>query len=108
ESSFPARHAFRGIETIYPVPFLGQMYGGASRYPPDPTPGVCKPLRFRKVRFTGPKGLLGPLLFTQIEHESDTFVPAAFEECTAEQYGHSAAVFPEVLLLERLEDPARL
>ena len=45
------------------------------------------------------------LLLCQIEHESDSFVSVTFEEGTAEQYGHSAAVFPKVLLLEGSEAP---
>jgi hypothetical protein len=65
-------------------------------------------LRFLQ-RFFGPFALvLGALLFAQIEHESDTFVPASFEERAADQHGHAAAVFPKVLLLERSEGPSRL
>ena len=49
-----------------------------------------------------------PLALGQIEHEGDTLVPAFFEGRRAEQHGHTAAVLPEVLLLERLQAPALL
>jgi hypothetical protein len=44
-----------------------------------------------------PDLLFGALLFAQIENESDTLVLTVFGECTAEQYRHAAAIFPEVL-----------
>src|ERR1700694_4045359 len=47
---FPSRRALFWIESMYAVPFLGQMQGVSSRYPPGPTPGVREPLRFRQVR----------------------------------------------------------
>src|SRR5262245_32320972 len=49
----------------------------------------------------------GSLLIAQIEHESDTVIPTWLEECAAEKYRHSAAVFPEVLLLVGLKDAVR-
>ena len=51
--------------------------------------------------------LFGTLLFAQINNESDALVPTVFGECTTKQYRHAAAIFPEVLLLVRLNDPAR-
>ena len=71
--------------------------------------GMCEfRLRLTQATLARSKPFFSALLLGQIEHESDTFVPAPFEECAAEQYGYSAAVLPEVLLLERLEDPRRL
>src|ERR1700676_2031426 len=43
-----------------------------------------------------------PLALGQIEYESNTFLSAFFEARRADQHGHTAAVFPEILLLERL------
>src|SRR5215831_4647101 len=51
---------------------------------------------------------LRALLFGQIKHESNTFISPFFEEGSAEQYGHPAAVFPEILFLEGLEPPRLL
>src|SRR5216683_6273884 len=64
---------------------------------PCPTAGLAQPLRFRQVRFTAPEGLLGPLLFTQIEHESDTLVPTFLKQRASNKHGHAAAIFPEIL-----------
>src|ERR1700687_332758 len=65
-------------------------------------------LTFREECLAAPQSALGSLLFAQIEHESDTFAPTSFEECAAEKYRHSAAIFPEVLLLEGLKHAGRL
>src|SRR5262245_7371657 len=42
---------------------------------------------------------LGLLALRQVEHESDTLIPAFLEGRRADQHGNAAAVFPEVLLL---------
>src|SRR4030081_2618382 len=47
---FKSRPAIFWIEAINAVPFLGQMQGVPSRYPPGPTPCVREPLRLRQVR----------------------------------------------------------
>src|SRR5713101_8284240 len=52
--------------------------------------------------------LLGPLALSDVHYESHTLIPACFEESGADQHGHAAAVFPEVLLLERLDGSGRL
>src|ERR1700682_5528009 len=65
---------------------------------PGPTAGLAQPLRFRQVRFTAPEGLLGPLTFTQIEHECDTLVPTSLKQRATNQHRHAAAIFPEKLL----------
>src|ERR1700737_471844 len=52
---FPGRQALFWIEAIYAIPFLGEMQGVPSRYPPGPTPRVRKPLRFRQITFAPPQ-----------------------------------------------------
>src|SRR5260370_5495383 len=47
---FKSRRAIFWIEAMNSVPFLGQMQGASSRYPPGPTPCVREPLRLRQVR----------------------------------------------------------
>jgi len=49
------------------------------------------------------QSLLGPLAFRQVEHESYTLISAFLEGRHADQHGNAAAVFPEVLLLKRLQ-----
>ena len=51
---------------------------------------------------------LGAFALRQIEHESDTLIPAFLEGRYADQYGNTAAVFPEVLLLKRWKNPGHL
>src|SRR3984893_16765717 len=50
QTFFKSRRAIFWIEAINSVPFLGQMQGVSSRYPPGPTPCVREPLRLRQVR----------------------------------------------------------
>src|SRR5215212_4287669 len=64
-------------------------------------------LAFREECLATPQGSRSSLLFAQIEHESNTVIPTFFGECAAEKYRHSAAIFPEVLLLEGLKDASR-
>ena len=52
--------------------------------------------------------LLGAFALRQVEHESDTLIPAFLEGRRADQHGNTAAVFPEVLLLKRLQTPGHL
>ncbi len=52
--------------------------------------------------------MLGALALGQVEHESDTLVPVFFEGRHADQHGNTAAVFPKVLLLKRLQTPGHL
>src|SRR6202140_131984 len=59
---FKSRRAIFWIEAINAVPFLGQMQGVSSRYPPGPTPCVREPLRLRQVRLTSLQ-----LLFLQFQ-----------------------------------------
>src|SRR5260370_32202981 len=47
---FPGREALFRIETIYAMPFLGEMCGLSPCHTPGPTPRVREPLRFRQIR----------------------------------------------------------
>src|SRR5271156_202027 len=105
---FAVGQAIRWIETQNTIALVRPVTGSTSRRAPGPTAGLAHLLRFRQVSLTAPEGLLGPLLFAQIEYESDPIVPTSFEECAAQQHRHAAAVFPEELLLESLKDPGRL
>src|SRR5258708_22007710 len=51
-----------------------------------------------------PQGLLGTLLFAQIDHERDALVPLSLKQCGADHDLHPTAVFPKVFLLERFAD----
>src|SRR6202051_4381153 len=62
QTFFKSRRAIFWIEAINAVPFLGQMQGVSSRYPPGPTPCVREPLRLRQVRLTSLQ-----LLFLQFQ-----------------------------------------
>src|ERR1700731_1438544 len=59
---FKSGRAIFWIEAINSVPFLGQMQGVSSRYPPGPTPCVREPLRLRQVRLAALQ-----LLFLQFQ-----------------------------------------
>src|SRR5216684_8347107 len=52
QTLFKSRRAIFWIEAINSVPFLGQMHGVSSRYPPGPTSCVRESLRLRQVRLT--------------------------------------------------------
>src|SRR5882672_5165430 len=62
QTFFKSRRAIFWIEAINAVPFLGQMQGVSSRYPPGPTPCVREPLRFLQVRLASLQ-----LLFLQFQ-----------------------------------------
>ena len=49
-----------------------------------------------------------PLALRQIKHEADPMVLTFLEQCPADQHRHTAAIFPEILLLERLHCPDHL
>src|ERR1700730_6058781 len=49
------------------------------------------------------QSLFGVLPFGQIQYESDAFIVARFEGHSTDQYGHTGAVFPEILFLEWLQ-----
>src|SRR6202043_348257 len=50
----------------------------------------------------------GPLALGQVEHESDALTPASFEGRRADQHGHTAAIFPEILFFVWLKSPGRV
>src|ERR1700731_1583318 len=92
------------IETQNTVAFLRPV-PDILLWTPGPTAGLAQPLRFRQVRFTASEGLLGLLLFTQIEHERDTLVPTSLKQRGTDQHRHSVPIFPEKLLLVWLSGP---
>src|SRR5882757_1652182 len=53
--------------------------------------------------FAAAQCFLGARALRQNEHECDTLIPAVLEGRHADQHGNTAAVFPEVLLLKRLQ-----
>src|SRR5262249_15866473 len=61
-----------------------------------------------ELRLALPQCFLGPFALRQVERESDTLISAFLEGRRADQHGNTAAVFPEVLLLKRLQAPGRL
>src|SRR6266404_8970305 len=67
---FPSRRALFWIEAIYAVPFLGQMQGVSSRYPPGPTPRMREPLRFRQITLASPQCFFSLLALSDIRHRS--------------------------------------
>src|SRR6266851_2615485 len=95
------------IETQNTVAFLRPV-PDILVWTPGPTASLAQPLRFRQVRFTAPEGLLGPLLFTQIEHESDTLVPTSLKQRGTDQHRHAVPIFPKKLLLVWLSRPGSL
>src|SRR5258708_27712152 len=50
------------IKAIYAIPLVGEMQGFSSRYPPNPTPRMREPLRFRQITLA-----LLELLFLQLQ-----------------------------------------
>src|SRR5258708_1916936 len=91
------------IETQNTVAFLRPV-PDILLWTPGPTAGFAQPLRFRQVRFTRSEGLLGPLLFAQVEDEHDALV-RTLKQRASNQHGHAAAVFPEKLLFIWLKNP---
>src|ERR1700719_2798619 len=86
------------VAFLRPIPDVGV-------WTPGPTAGLAQPLCFRQVRFTGPEGLFGPLLFAQIENECDTLVPTSLKQRGTDQHRHAVPIFPEKLLLVWLNRP---
>ena len=68
---FPSRHALLWIEAIYAIPFLGEMQGVSSRHPPDPTPRVREPLRFRQISLAPPQRFFRALGLGRVRHRPD-------------------------------------
>src|SRR4029453_1304601 len=94
------------IETQNTVAFLRPV-PDILLWTPGPTAGLAQPLRFRQVRFTSSEGLLGVLLFAQVEDERDALA-STFKQRSSKQHGHAAAILPEQLLLVWLNSPGSL
>ena len=73
---------------------------------PCPTAGVGQLLRFGQISLTSHQSLFVTLALRQIEHERNTLVTALFKCCATNQHGHTAAVFSDIFLFERLEPAA--
>jgi hypothetical protein len=58
-----------------------------------------------ELAFAFAKSFLGPLALGQFEREDNALVAAFFEQRSADSYGHAAAIFAEVLLLDRMKSP---
>src|ERR1700692_3195421 len=101
---FESRQTTLWIETQNAIAFLRPV-PDILLWTPGPTAGLAQPLRFRQVRFTSSEGLLGLLLFTQIEHERNTLVPASFKQRGTDQNRHAVPILPEKLLLVWLSSP---
>src|SRR5512134_3022227 len=95
------RHRRADLNFVDAIELLGPR-DFVRRHAPGKASHLTETLAFREECLAAPQSSLGSLLVAQIEHERDTFVPTSFEECAAEKHRHSAAVFPKVLLLERL------
>src|SRR5262249_40896518 len=68
--------------------------------------GDARHMRQLSLRFL--QRFFSPLLFAQIQHESDTLLTTSLEHRGANHHGHAAAILLKVLLLERLDRPSRL
>src|ERR1700756_5500258 len=101
---FESGQAILWIETQNTVAFLRPV-PDILLGTPGPTAGLAQLLRFRQVRFTSSQGLLRLLFFSQIEHECDTLVPTSSKQRGADQHRHAVPIFPEKLLLVRLNSP---
>src|SRR5436190_24056385 len=102
-----SRQTILRIETQNTIAFLRPV-PDVLVWTPCPTARLAQRLRFCQVRFTVPEGLLGTLLFTQIEHESDTLVRTFLKQRASNEHGHAAAIFPDILLLKGLNSPGRV
>src|ERR1700730_10134143 len=54
----PIGHAVFRIETIDAIPLVGEMQRLLTCYAPDPTAGMCEPLRFCQITFAPPQSVL--------------------------------------------------
>src|SRR6266852_6664863 len=68
---FPSRYALFWIEAIYAIPFLGEMQGVSSRYPPSPTPRMREPLRFCQITLAPPQRFFRLLCCGDVHHRSN-------------------------------------
>ena len=101
------RHGHADIKLVDAIELFGPR-DFACRHAPGKAAYLTEMLAFREECLAAPQSSLGSLLLAQIQHKSDTFLRTSFEKCAAKKYRHSAAIFPEVLLLEGLKDAGRL
>src|ERR1022692_2111536 len=65
---FPSRQALFWIKPIDAIPFLGEIQGVPSWYPPGPTPRMREPLRFCQITLAPPQCFLRQLSFGDVHH----------------------------------------
>ena len=69
------RHGHADLKPVYAIELLRPV-DFACCYAPRITTYLTEPLAFREERLAASQSFLGSLLFTQIENESHTFIPA--------------------------------
>jgi hypothetical protein len=102
------RQGLLGIEAKQTGMFVGGVDRLSGHEISRPAAGPGEPLRFGQIGLAAPQGFFGALLTGQIEHERDAVAAVLFEAGRTDQHRHAAAVFPRVLLLERLDGACRL
>ena len=63
----------------------------------------CQAIRMRQIHLQRAKRVRSVLALRKVEHERDALLPAVFESRRADQYGHTASILAEELLLVRLQ-----
>ena len=63
QSFSPTGHALCLIETVFAIPFLGQIHRVSSRQPPNPTSRMRERLGFRKITLASPQLFFKALAF---------------------------------------------
>src|ERR1700726_1722053 len=86
--------------------FLGAVEHLLATGVPCPTAGVGQLLRFGQISLTSHQSLFVTLALRQIEHKSDTLVPALFKCCYTNQHGHTVTVLSRVFFFKRLQPAA--
>src|SRR5260370_20705350 len=72
---------------------------------PAPAAGVADLLPIGERGVAPPNRRFYPPALGQVEHEGDVLVPTPLKGRGADQHRHTAAVFPEVFLFERVAAP---
>src|SRR5205809_6908699 len=67
----PGRPPLLWIKAVYAIPLLGKMHGFSSRSPPNPTPRMREPLRFRQITLASSQRLFRLLALGGVHHCSD-------------------------------------
>src|SRR5258708_15364071 len=73
----PGRWSLVWIESVNAIPFLGEVHGFPSRYPPNPTPHLREPLRFRQMSLAPAQCLFGFFALGNVRHGTHIFYVAS-------------------------------